>query len=332
MSYGALDIFQRLRQEDVHWILASSELKTISVGSVLVREDDPSDRIFFIADGLFEVYVFAGHRIKVGQLGPGEVIGEISWLDRKPVSASVQALETSAVLVAEHGPARAQARRGFGLRNPLPARAGDADRRAPAQDDLRGAPLRMGRRAASGRSDRGRQRRRAAARSQSSRRSLPRPRRPPARAAARLRTSTLRRCAKPSMPWSSRAAPRAARWSSGVGDALKAELLPLVQLSETGSALLLQAARLCRRLSDPGDDLQATRRPAPASHRRPRRLHAEPRRGEGHPQPPPSAGGRDPLLLHGRFQGIPCRQSRLRAGSARSSTCSIGPTIAAACR
>ena len=99
MSYGALDIFQRLRQEDVHWILASAELKTISVGSVLVREDDPSDRIFFIADGLFEVYVFAGQRIKVGQLGPGEVIGEISWLDRKPVSASVQALETSAVLV-----------------------------------------------------------------------------------------------------------------------------------------------------------------------------------------------------------------------------------------
>jgi CRP-like cAMP-binding protein/SAM-dependent methyltransferase len=98
MSYGALDIFQRLRQEDVHWILASSQLKTVSVGSVLVREDDPSDRIFFIADGLFEVYVFAGHRIKVGQLGPGEVIGEISWLDRKPVSASVQALETSAVL------------------------------------------------------------------------------------------------------------------------------------------------------------------------------------------------------------------------------------------
>lgn len=98
MSYGALDIFQRLRQEDVHWILASAELKTISVGSVLVREDDPSDRIFFIADGLFEVYVFAGHRIKVGQLGPGEVIGEISWLDRRPVSASVQAVETSAVL------------------------------------------------------------------------------------------------------------------------------------------------------------------------------------------------------------------------------------------
>jgi extracellular factor (EF) 3-hydroxypalmitic acid methyl ester biosynthesis protein len=98
MAYGALDIFQRLRQEDVHWILASAELRTISAGNVLVREDDPSERIFFIADGLLDVYVFAGHRIKVGQLGPGEVIGEISWLDRQPVSATVQAVETSAVL------------------------------------------------------------------------------------------------------------------------------------------------------------------------------------------------------------------------------------------
>lgn len=98
MSYVALDIFEQLRQEDIHWILASSELKTISANSVLVREDDPSETIFFVADGLFEVYVFAGQQIKVGQLGPGEVIGEISWLDRKPISASVRAVETSAVM------------------------------------------------------------------------------------------------------------------------------------------------------------------------------------------------------------------------------------------
>jgi extracellular factor (EF) 3-hydroxypalmitic acid methyl ester biosynthesis protein len=100
MSYVALDIFQQLRQEDIHWILASSELRTLSSNSVLVREDDPSDTIFFVADGLFEVYVFASPagRLKVGQLGPGDVIGEISWLDRKPVSASVRSLETGAVM------------------------------------------------------------------------------------------------------------------------------------------------------------------------------------------------------------------------------------------
>ncbi|TMJ76612.1 MAG: cyclic nucleotide-binding domain-containing protein, partial [Alphaproteobacteria bacterium] len=99
MSYVALDIFQQLRQEDIHWMLATAELKTISANGVLVREDDPSETIFFIADGLFEVYVYGGSsRLKVGQLGPGEIIGEISWLDRKPISATVRAVETSSVL------------------------------------------------------------------------------------------------------------------------------------------------------------------------------------------------------------------------------------------
>src|SRR5882672_1357551 len=100
MSYVALDIFQQLRQEDIHWMLASSELRTISANGILVREDDPSETIFFIADGLFEVYVYGGsaNRLKVGQLGPGEIIGEISWLGGKPISATVRALETSSVI------------------------------------------------------------------------------------------------------------------------------------------------------------------------------------------------------------------------------------------
>ena len=100
MSYVALDIFQQLRQEDIHWLLASAELKTISANRVLVREDDPSESIFFVADGLLEVYVFAGpsNTLKIGQLGPGDVVGEISWLDGRPTSASVRAIETSSVM------------------------------------------------------------------------------------------------------------------------------------------------------------------------------------------------------------------------------------------
>jgi len=100
MSYVALDIFQQLRPEDTHWILASADLKTVLANSVLVREDDPSESIFFVADGLFEVYFFAGltSQVKIGQLGPGEVIGEIAWLGRRPASASVRAVETSSVM------------------------------------------------------------------------------------------------------------------------------------------------------------------------------------------------------------------------------------------
>src|SRR5215813_4479742 len=100
MSYVALDIFQELRPEDVHWMLATAELRTIPSNGVLVREDDPSETIFFIADGLFEAYIYGDStsRLKVGQLGPGEIVGEISWLDGKPISATVRALETSSVI------------------------------------------------------------------------------------------------------------------------------------------------------------------------------------------------------------------------------------------
>src|SRR5262249_19646329 len=45
-------------------------------------------------------YIYGGStsRLKVGQLGPGEIVGEISWLDGKPISATVRALETSSVV------------------------------------------------------------------------------------------------------------------------------------------------------------------------------------------------------------------------------------------
>jgi extracellular factor (EF) 3-hydroxypalmitic acid methyl ester biosynthesis protein len=100
MSYVALDIFQELRPEDIHWMLAAAELRTIPSNGVLVREDDPSETIFFIADGLFEAYIYGNStsRLKVGRLGPGEIVGEISWLDGKPISATVRALETSSVV------------------------------------------------------------------------------------------------------------------------------------------------------------------------------------------------------------------------------------------
>ena len=162
MSYVALDIFEQLRQQDIQWILASSEVRTLSPNSVLVREDDPSEAIFFIADGLLEVYVFGGSasKLKVGQLGPGEVIGEISWLDRKPISASVRAVETSAVMALSTALLEKKLAEDPGFASALLPRHRHIDRRALAQDDGRPAPFRMGRRTArrDGKCGRGRRR------------------------------------------------------------------------------------------------------------------------------------------------------------------------------
>ena len=100
MTYAALSLLSDLRSKDIDWILSNSELRTVLANTVLVREEQPSDSIFLVSDGLFEVYVFANSasQRKINQLGPGDVIGEVSWLDRKPISASVRAIESSSVI------------------------------------------------------------------------------------------------------------------------------------------------------------------------------------------------------------------------------------------
>ena len=329
MSYVALDIFQQLRQEDIHWILASSELRTLSPNSVLVREDDPSEAIFFIADGLFEVYVFArpDDRLKVGQLGPGEVIGEISWLDRKPVSASVRAVETSAVMalstallerkLAEDPGFATRFFRGIATltagrlrkttRRLAPFGMGRGTARRPANAGSDGGVLEQGRR--------------------SSRRSLlPAEGKGAVPDDARAKIREMFDALDAQHP----AAGREERGRHRRGAA--GELVPLVELSAPGSRLLRQAARLCRRLPDHRHDLR--QRAGRRRRRRgsPRRLRAEPAGGQGHPQPAAPARGGDPVVLpHGgrRSSTSPASPAVRRA---RSSTCSRRPTTRGACR
>lgn len=100
MAYEALDIFEHLHADEVQWLLATSEFRTVEPGTYILREGDPAANIFFVADGLFDVSVYSGEgaSVSVGRLGPGDVIGEMSWLDRKSASGSVKAVETGMVM------------------------------------------------------------------------------------------------------------------------------------------------------------------------------------------------------------------------------------------
>lgn len=100
MTYEALDIFEHLQGSEVQWLLASAEFRTVEPEAYILREGDPPANIFFVADGLFEVSVYSGEGtiVNVGRLGPGDVIGEISWLDHKSASGSVKAIETGMVM------------------------------------------------------------------------------------------------------------------------------------------------------------------------------------------------------------------------------------------
>ena len=83
------DLFQR------------GEVMRVSFGTEILHEGDPPRHLYIILDGSFEV--FLPHiqdrltRVKLGRIGKGQCVGEYSYIDKRPVSATVKALKDSTV-------------------------------------------------------------------------------------------------------------------------------------------------------------------------------------------------------------------------------------------
>jgi CRP-like cAMP-binding protein len=94
----ALRLLSELTADDISWILEKgTEIQVISE-TLLIREGEPSKAIWIVLDGLVGVTVAAAGSQLVARLGPGEMMGEISFLDGRPATASVKAVENSLLL------------------------------------------------------------------------------------------------------------------------------------------------------------------------------------------------------------------------------------------
>ena len=89
-----LFLLGQVSDEDVEWFMSVGVRETIPAGDVLIRRGHPVDAVYIVLSGSFSVTV--GSR-EVNRLGSGEVVGEMSFVDARPPSATVTALETSSV-------------------------------------------------------------------------------------------------------------------------------------------------------------------------------------------------------------------------------------------
>ena len=85
-----------LDDADVEWLASTGRRMTITKGHVLIREGEPVDALFIVLDGGLDVV--AGGK-PVATLLSGEIVGEISFVDARPPSATVSASRSSTVLV-----------------------------------------------------------------------------------------------------------------------------------------------------------------------------------------------------------------------------------------
>jgi len=84
-----LYILGQLNDEDVEWMAAVGRRQISSEAGVLIAEGQPSAFLFFVLDGRARVRVGGG--VVVAELGAGEVVGEMSFVDSAPPSATVEA-------------------------------------------------------------------------------------------------------------------------------------------------------------------------------------------------------------------------------------------------
>jgi CRP/FNR family transcriptional regulator, cyclic AMP receptor protein len=87
-----------LNEPDLEWLVANSKRQDIQSGTVLIRRDEPVEFLFLIVDGAFDVTVSAPKEHQVARLYAGELMGEMSFVDSHPSSATVTAGINSSVL------------------------------------------------------------------------------------------------------------------------------------------------------------------------------------------------------------------------------------------
>ena len=92
MTFLALDVLKPLSSEELDWVINNARRENLTPAAVLLKEGTLTDSIYFIVNGLFEILVRDANarEQRLGQCGPGQIIGETSWLNELPVRPSGQ--------------------------------------------------------------------------------------------------------------------------------------------------------------------------------------------------------------------------------------------------
>ena len=101
---SGLAVLHGLTDADIDWMLDYGLEQDVAQGGLVVGEGTRPDAIFLVASGMLSVFLGTDGDGRVAVLGPGQIVGEMSFLEDRPSSASVAALEFSRVICLPVGP------------------------------------------------------------------------------------------------------------------------------------------------------------------------------------------------------------------------------------
>jgi CRP/FNR family transcriptional regulator, cyclic AMP receptor protein len=95
-----LYIFGLLTDADVEWMADTGERRWVEPGDVLIQEGKPVAWLVLVLEGELAVSVGGA---EIARLGAGEVVGEMSFVDTAPPSATVSARQRTLGLFIDKG-------------------------------------------------------------------------------------------------------------------------------------------------------------------------------------------------------------------------------------
>jgi CRP-like cAMP-binding protein len=94
-----LFLFGQLNDDDVEWMLTAGVRRSVPAGGVVIEQGLAADALFILLEGKLAVWLRPrrGPERQLATLNAGEIVGEMSFVDARPPSATVKALEDSTV-------------------------------------------------------------------------------------------------------------------------------------------------------------------------------------------------------------------------------------------
>lgn len=83
--------------QDVEWMISAGRKESVPEGQVLIHEGTPIDAVYIVLTGTLSISVAALGNRQLNRVGCGEILGEMSFIDARPPSATVTALDDAIV-------------------------------------------------------------------------------------------------------------------------------------------------------------------------------------------------------------------------------------------
>ena len=96
-----LFLLGHLSDRDIAWLASAGRPRLFQAGDVLIHQGHPVQEVFLLLEGLLVARIGGeddAPGYELARLYPGEVTGELSFLDSRPPNATVAAIEPSRVL------------------------------------------------------------------------------------------------------------------------------------------------------------------------------------------------------------------------------------------